>query len=287
MLINMEKIKIGIIFSFPTVLVLSAPIRYFKDTLYPNFDPQQWPFISSNGFLNRFLAGHAFEIFITSFIILNSYKLWLVYQKVPLLPVAENINDNNSTIDNTINNLQSNKSDLNLYKQIEHTELPISNTRYVSIQVIKLSCIYLPIVLFIVWFFGASIYDRIYRSTGGYCVNHPELKYYKTCVSKGYTYTGGFKCSGHGLITSTFASCLAFETISLNNWISYINKINPLPFHIHRFGHLLLVVSAYLYVCWLLMFTVTCLFYHTFFERVIGTSCGILIFAFIYIKCKL
>lgn len=281
-----DKISLGILAVFPAVLLLTEPVRLFKDVLYPNFDPQEWPFINSKGFLNRFLAGHSFEIFLTTFILLNIFKLWLVHNRMPILPINENNNENQEGTGYK-QKLQSNKSDLNLYKQIEHMDPPTSNTCFISLQLIKLVSIYGPIIVFIVWFFGASMYDRIHHYTGGFCINHPELKYYRTCVSKGYKYTGGFKCSGHSLITSIFASCIAFETLSVNNWIVYINHLNPLPFHIYRSGHLLVLFALYIYISWLMMFTITCLFYHTFFERIIGTACGMITVFSVYIKCKL
>lgn len=281
---------------FPTVLFLTAPIRLFKDFLYPDFDPQEWPFISSSGFLNKFLAGHCFEIFVCIFIFMNAFKIWLVRNKLPLLPLTETAtasqdptgdDDDEGATEARWEDLRSNKSDLNLFKQVEHSDPPTSNVRFIYLQLGKLAGIYMPLVLLIVWFFGPSIYDRIYYATGGHCVNHPDIKYYRSCVSKGYKYIGGFKCSGHSLITSTFASCLAKETLSINSWLSYINKTSPLPFSVFRFGHLLVVFAVLLYLCWLIMFTVTCLFYHTFPERIVGTSCGCLIFFFVYIKCRL
>lgn len=294
---------------FPAVLIITAPLRVFKDVLYPNFDPQKWPFISSDGFLNRVLAGHCFEIFLALFIFINIYKCWLVRQKLPYLPVTEttaifensnaadgtttnNNANNNSTITDEsissyIDHFQSNKSDSNLYKQTEHVDPPVTNRQYINIQLSKIAGIYIPIIAFIVWFFGPSIYDRIYYYTGGYCLAHPEFKFYRGCVSHGYKYTGGFKCSGHSLITSTFATCLAIETISLNSWVSYINRINPLPFHIYRFSHLFVVGAIHFYMFWLIMFTVTCLFYHTFAERVVGTFCGSLVVFLVYVKYKL
>lgn len=292
---NSMKAVLLLLLPFPSVLLLTGPIRLFKDLLYPDFDPQQWPIISSTGFLNKFLAGHCFEIFLCTFIVMNVFKCWLVCNKLPLLPLTAAIVtnaacDNDGEIpddNNSGENLRSNKSDLNLFKQIEHSDPPTSSSRFISLQLAKLAGIYIPLVLLIVWFLGPSVYDRIYHSTGGHCVNHPEIKYYRSCVSKGYRYTGGFKCSGHGLITSTFATCLAKETLSLNNWISYVNNINPLTFRVYRSGHLLVAFTTSLYLCWLTMYTVTCLFYHTFPERVVGTACGCLIFFFVYIKCRL
>lgn len=285
---------IAVLVPFLIVLTITAPIRAFKDTLYPHFNPQEWPFISSRGFLNRFLAGHCFEIFLITFIILNSFKYWLVRSKSPILPTREDQLGNENNRDNQHNNhedyyetLKNSKSDLYLLKQIESLELSVAtSSKYIYMEGIKLMFIYLPLSMLIIWFFGPSIYEKIHYSTGGYCSNHPEFKYYQECVRNGYKYLGGFKSSGHSLITTTFASCLLFEIISLNTWVNYINFVNKLSFKVLKISHLLLLVSLFIYVCWIIMFTITCLFYHTFSERIVGTLSGCLIIFFVYIKYR-
>lgn len=289
---TLRAVPVVILSVFPTVLLLSAPLRVLKDTVIPDFDPQGWPFISSDGFLNTFLAGHSFEIFTVLLIALNCYKFWLASFKTPLLPVTEEGETGTRNNNTKYNYLQSHISDNLLLKQIEPTSPDGSThksvtTRYVCFQMLKLLGVFVPISACIVWFFGPSLYDRIHYLTGGSCINHPEYKYYGSCSSHGFKYASGFKSSGHSLITSTFASCIAFETLDTNVWIQYINSLWRLPYHLSYMGHLLVLFTTSVYFCWLIMFTVTCLFYHTLMERIIGTVCGLLIVYFIYVKCKL
>lgn len=274
------------------MLIVSGPIRVFKDAVYPDFNPQDWPFISSKGFLNRFLAGHCFEIFLLLFIVINAFKLYLIKMKTPLLPtITQDHNDTLSNNDNVLIRLRKHKSDVHLLNMIKCVDNNNSesdkHSHYFSIQFLKLSIIYASLCLLIVWFFGVSIYERIHHYTGGTCLDHPNLKYYRQCVNKGFTYIGGFKCSGHSLITSTFTTCLVIECWSLLDWLLYINKINELSFKLNKIGNSILLISISVSFCWSIMYLVTCLFYHTFAERVVGTLCGCFIFYSVYIKCKL
>jgi membrane-associated phospholipid phosphatase len=206
-----------------------------------------------------------------------------------LLPVIEHQDE---IIDNNINHnyefLKSSKSDRHLLKQFDSSDIQVAKPlKYVYLQMIKLLFIYVLISILIVWFFGASIYDRIHYLSGGYCKNHSEFKYYRSCIVHGYQYLNGFKPSGHSLITSTFASSLAFEIKSLNCWLTYINSFNPLSLKVNKISSIMIAFALFIYTCWLIMFTVTCLFYHTLIERVVGTLSGCLIVFLVYVKFKL
>lgn len=282
----MMKRLILVLSVFFTILLITAPIRQFKDVLYPNFDPQDWPFISSTGFLNKFLAGHSFEIFIAMFIILNSFKLWIVRNKTPLLPITETANSNLDSGTDTAK-LKIYKSDLQLFKQIETTDPTLTHSKYILIELVKLLLIFTPIVLLIVWFFGPSIFERIHYATGGFCIDHLDIKYYGICVRNGFKYVGGFKCSGHSLITCTFSTCLFTEALGVLDWIDYITNVYSLPFTIKRMGNFVVLSAISISLCWMMMFVVTCMFYHTFAERIVGTTCASSIVLFVYIRCKL
>lgn len=271
-----------ILFVFPCVLIITAPLRAFKDVLYPNFDPQEWSLIRSQGIMNRIFANHCFELFLLTFILLNIFKVWLVMFKAPLLPVTASVEESER------GNAPTNESDLCLYRQIQNPESQTNTEkRYYYIQLLKLVVIYGSISACIVWFFGPSIYDRIHRDTGGHCVKHPEIPFYRICKDAGYNYKGGFKSSGHSLITTTLASCLAFETLSMWNWLVFVNSLNGLSTAVIRAGKIVLFCCLFLYVTWLSVFTVTCLFYHTLGERVVGTATACAVVYCTFLRYKL
>lgn len=265
---------------FLLVLTGTEPLRLLKDAYLPDFNPKKWPLISPDGFLNKFLAGHSFEIFTLVFIILQTYKLIVVIKMKPLLPTSD--------MTQIYDCLQGSKSDVSLIDTMKDSGNKKAATfRYSGVQMIKLAGIFMPVITCIVWFFGPSLYERIHRITGGHCIGHPETVFYRSCVSSGWRYEGGFKSSGHSLITCTFASALSWETVSLNKWIVLMNRITELPVRVSGSCKLLQLAFLALCLAWLMMFTVTCMFYHSFMERVVGTLCALLIVYFVCFRLKL
>lgn len=125
-----------------------------------------------------------------------------------------------------------------------------------------------------VWFFGPLIFDRIDVVSGGHCdgaiLPHPQ------CVDI-YKWIVGFDCSGHTYI---------LVSMSLLVW----QVIQPIPKFTERRNDLensltstteskvatyLKCITTIILLIWYSMLVITCLFFHTYAEKVVGLLVGL------------
>lgn len=263
-----------ILLIFPIILFVTVPIRFIKDTFFSDlFAQHKFWILQPTGPFNVIFAGSSFQIFATLFIIILVFKIIALKKFLPILPITESSNENSFY-------KSKNRSTVNLLQQTSSCV----NISYVKYQLVKLAMIYGPIILFIVWSFGPALFDRINHWTGGHCTKS-VFKYYRECVIDGHKYSNGFKTSGHSLITTTFATAILFELLNWNAFSDFLQLQMNSSFRIvHK---MINVLTLSIYACWVLLFTITCLFYHTFMERLIGTSIGVGIVYTTYIKYRL
>lgn len=263
---------------FLLLVVALYPLRLLIDSFWPNFNPQLYPIIQSSSFLNRVFAGHCFEIYLILFILICYLKISKVNSSI--LNIDTSIATNRA---NSIPLRPLSKTDKLLKKLISPTPTPISqkevNKKLIFIQVYKLFLIYIPLTILLIstLITNSSLFELIQKWTGGECTD-PNFEHYRSCLVSGSKYIGGFKVSGHCLITSTFSLFLIWEGIMWKVWYGSIKS--PL-------GLIFTCIMAFIVVCWVTLFTITCLFYHTFLERLTGTLIGTSIFFICYIYLSL
>ncbi|GMM27301.1 hypothetical protein DAMA08_000170 [Martiniozyma asiatica (nom. inval.)] len=237
---------------FPIVLIALVPLRSLFDWILPNFNPQLWPVINSNSFINTYFAGHSFEIYLCLYLSLYAFSIYQFRKNNFILP--------------------RNESDVTFQHAVEELNVELKDTKRLIIsQTLKLSILYglLYLLVIKVPFFSASLFEYIQKFTGGSCTQsngngHDIDGFYRQCLISGGKYKGGFKTSGHCFITSLFTLCLIRE------WSLNLKRI--------------ILSVACIGVCsiWLLLFIITNLFYHTFLERLFGTLISYGIYLLIY-----
>lgn len=231
---------------FPIFLLVTAPIRFAKDTFISPIPPKT-SIVSSHGILNTVFAGSSFEVFLILYLTITLFKIAIWRKFTPVLPTTIQVR---------------------------------SSKRNVIIkETIKLFIIYASLIVLIVWAFGPSLFDRVNRWTGGYCNVAREI-YYRSCVAHGGLYVNGFKSSGHSLIAATFGTAASYELLGMNDYCKNVNLTNNHKY-LHKFVN---VFVSFVYIAWVTLFLITCLFYHTFLERLVGTSLAIFIVYVVYYK---
>lgn len=261
---------------FIVLVIVLLPLRLAIDSFWPSLDPQSIPIIRSSSWLNRVFAGHCFEMSLILFIVICYLKISRVNSSANL-----NIDSSPSLINSQPPPLRLNsKTDKLLRKLISPSPTPNSqkeiNKKLMSIQVCKILVIYTSLVILIITTFitNSSLLELVQKWTGGECTN-PNFHYYRGCLVDGSKYLGGFKISGHCLITSTFSLFIIWEGIMWKGWIQ-----SPLEV-------VVALITLFVLASWITLFTITCLFYHTFMERLIGTFIGTSIFSLCYIYLSL
>ncbi|KAG7913464.1 hypothetical protein KL907_000409 [Ogataea polymorpha] len=161
--------------------------------------------------------------------------------------------------------------------------LPLTSRSGMSIraillrQLIKLAVIYVWLSFQIVWFFGDSVFDRILELTGGHCLQKAGLNY-KQCRILNGKWIGGTKFSGHSLILSCFGLSLIFE-------LENVSKTYRPDAATALLKGLLFCCSVYI-AAWLLLFTITAIFYHTLPEKIVGLAAGMFVPYLLYFKLE-
>lgn len=273
-LVSMEEFVLGdarhIAGIFAMLVIVLYPLRLAIDWLWAGLDPQTIPVVNSGSYINRTFAGHSFEIFGLLFVLLSLLKVVRVNCQVTDLET-----DRSPLRTPTLR--PDSKTDSLLRKLAAPTVTPVSaketNNMLFVLHGAKLIVLYLPLTVCIITSVVArnSLFELIQRWTGGQCSN-PALDGYRACLVDGGHYTGGFKVSGHCLITTTFSLFLLWEGYMWKAWTG----VKTLP------ERVLATAVCVVLVIWTLLFTITCLFYHTFPERLIGTGLGTGLFYLCY-----
>lgn len=253
------------------------PLRLAFDLAFPDFDPQIWPFIQSRSWINLVFASHCFEIFFCLFVLYACLKYRSVKSSSTVnIDEAEGTINYNEVVPKLTPFTQTDR----VLVQFSSSQLLSSTdilSKFVGVQLAKLASLYLPLVILIVTTFVVkpSLFELIQKATGGKCSTNHE--YYRSCLVDGGRYSGGFKVSGHCLVTSSFTLFLTWEFIMFRVWYNCKSKYTNLLLH---------VLFAVVATCWITLFVITCMFYHTFLERLLGTILGTSLFflCFLYFK---
>lgn len=257
------SVNLAAMLTFPILLLVGlgggAVLKWLGITL----EPSDTPLVSRNGVLNLTFAARAFEIFGTLFILI------LLYSFKYKSPRVNYLGSHNSL-------LPTNESDST---DVVST---VSKKQILLRQGIKLGTLYVWLSSLICWFFGDSIFERILKATGGHCSADSNKLGYHECLANGeYTWVGGVKLSGHSLILSCFATTLIMEMGSLYQLYRvnladdiYSPRENRIP---KQLFIVIATVACTVAAIWSFMYLVTATFYHTVFEKLVGTLCGLLI----------
>ncbi|ODQ63945.1 hypothetical protein NADFUDRAFT_67312 [Nadsonia fulvescens var. elongata DSM 6958] len=135
-------------------------------------------------------------------------------------------------------------------------------------------------VVFTQWFFGLPIMDRVFVFTGGKCNGGVQIQdslvnvSSATCRSVGGTWLGGHDPSGHTFLLIHSSLFLWYELSPFldefltiyragrNDSKSRKSILVALP------THLKLIIA--LLILWWWMFLMTCIYFHSFFEKISG-----------------
>ncbi len=262
-----ERWDLSIMLTFPCILVIGLLVRFIVWALNLDLNLVDMPLISRKGVLNRYFAGHSFEIFALQFSIITAYLLLYKSDAIKysdstsLLPVTER--------------------DLRTSTTRRHVLLK---------QTLKLALIFSWITILIVWFFGDSIFEWFLKLTGGKCSNgNKALKYHECLADDGNRWVGGVKLSGHSLILSCFSTVLVFELLIIrkvhlrNRLERILNTQRSLSSIAYK---IILLMVTTLVSIWVFMFAVTAVFYHTVPEKIVGLTCGLLPSYLFYFRFK-
>ncbi len=150
-----------------------------------------------------------------------------------------------------------------------------------------------------VWYFATSVFEYIENLTG-FCEGEVSIAN-KTDCSKQRSRWFGFDISGHCFLLTY---CILILNEELQGFVSLKDKIdkrnakdekkesisltnlttNSKHFH---FMDTVSMAMTLLMILWEFMLVLTCLYYHTVYQKVLGTVFGILAWHFIYnIMCK-
>lgn len=233
---------------FPILLLGTGPIRYMKDRLFWP-DPPTIGIVQPHGIFNTVFAGTSFQLFLVLYLIITAFKTTAGVKFTPVLPTT--------------------------------TASVVSRYPVFHKEAAKLAFIYVSITVLIVWAFGPSLFDRVNKWTGGHC-DVPSMEYYRACVAVGGKYVNGFKSSGHSLITTIFGTAAVNELVAMNEYCRTCIVQLTTPYRYVKMSINFLVV--FVYAMWVLLFLITCMFYHTFLERFVGTSIAVVILYTVYYK---
>jgi hypothetical protein len=132
------------------------------------------------------------------------------------------------------------------------------------------------------FFFGPSIMDQIFVITGGKCVGFPQAYDAYTCKGGGGLWEGGYDLSGH---------CFLSIHSSLFLWEELICKEIARENNLLSIDEVLLIhwkfvkknkIIGCLFILWWWMLFVTAIKFHSFLEKLIGTTFGVLYWAVMY-----
>ena len=126
------------------------------------------------------------------------------------------------------------------------------------------------------WFFGPPIFDRINSATGGYCDGDSLIKDTFRCAQSGNVWLNGLDISSHCYLLGQYVILICFALVNLRIYPisdSESATYNPLP----RNGQQILRALGWvLGTMFLAEYIITCVFFHTFAERVLGLFFGVL-----------
>ncbi|KAK6463767.1 Fat storage-inducing transmembrane protein [Scheffersomyces coipomensis] len=148
-----------------------------------------------------------------------------------------------------------------------------------------------------VWFFGSSIFERINIATGGSCADDSiRSEYY--CKSSGSTWTNGFDASGH------FYFILSVSLIVWRELLNHLGIQSKIPMangdelefdqapgnnseiasaswnnnpYLTIYKAIVIGVALTFLSIWYFMYLITCIFFHTIPEKIVGTAVGLFI----------
>ncbi|KAG5354336.1 FIT family protein [Yarrowia sp. C11] len=131
-------------------------------------------------------------------------------------------------------------------------------------------------LLFTQWFLGIPIMDRFFVATGGKCEYHKENASPITgktissasCRKSGGTWVGGYDPSGHCFLLVLSTLFLVYETIP---------HIKRRPYKLS--SKIALGTAA----LWTWMYFMTSLYFHTFWEKLMGVIFGLLTVQIVYV----
>ncbi|ABN65440.2 predicted protein [Scheffersomyces stipitis CBS 6054] len=148
------------------------------------------------------------------------------------------------------------------------------------------------------WFFGFSIFERINIATGGHCLNEEILSEYE-CKSSGEKWINGFDSSGHFYFIISISLVVGRELLVHLPLPSKIRLPNGSGIDLERatpesrtastngtevqiwdnkqlklYRLAVVIVALSFMAIWFFMYLITCIFFHTVGEKIVGTIVG-------------
>lgn len=251
-----DRRDLGIMLIFPCILVVGLVVRFILWVVGLDLNLIDMPLVSRKGVLNRYFAGHSFQLFALEFSIITAYLLFFKSETIKysdsasLLPVTE--------------------------RDLRATT---TKKQVLAKQVLKLVLVFAWINILIVWFFGDSIFGWFLKFTGGKCSNgNGSLSYHQCLADDDNTWVGGVKLSGHSLILSCFSTVSIFELLMVRK-VHLRNRLEGVLNTRHNVSSIaykvILIMVCAVVLIWMAMFSITAVFYHTVPEKIVGLACGL------------
>ncbi|ODV95623.1 hypothetical protein PACTADRAFT_3314 [Pachysolen tannophilus NRRL Y-2460] len=175
-------------------------------------------------------------------------------------------------------------------KHLVEFSLPVTlqdlNTENVNFQKIKplllrqLLKITLLLLALNACLYPNAIFDYVFKKTGAYCElgsSNPETvpDSKASCLSSGGSWVGGFDPSGHLFLTTNISLMVLFELKDLV-YLKMANDDRIDQKYLLFSYNCTILISTVLLLIWWWLFSVTCIFFHTILEKIIGFLCGLI-----------
>lgn len=126
------------------------------------------------------------------------------------------------------------------------------------------------------WFFGPPIFDRINGATGGFCDGDSLITDTYHCAKNGFLWQNGLDISSHCYLLGQYIILVSFALVNFQirpASDSETATYSSFP----RNGRQLVRAAAWvLGTMFLAEYLITCVFFHTFAERMMGLFFGVL-----------
>lgn len=146
------------------------------------------------------------------------------------------------------------------------------------------------------WYFWAQVVFHLVENLTGICVNRFDVPNFNIsqkveCIRlKGGHLWKGFDISGHCFLLIYSFLLMNSELQIQKNWINIENSLSNYLIHgskssivfkqryLFTFNYvmILFVLNCLLISIWFVMLSATCLYFHTFFSKIVGTICAII-----------
>ncbi|AMD19737.1 HCL414Cp [Eremothecium sinecaudum] len=234
------------VFIYPIILLCGMTVRFVLGKERLAYEMNHWYLIKSDNIFNVVFADNGNKIWMTLICFLAFQQFSIRNQAAFRLPLSSR-------------NIGANEA----YNYRSALQLGLQYT--FKFTMVKF-------LLFIEFWF----IDHVFMWTGGYC-SIDNIKNAMECHGKGGKWEGGFDISGHFCYLMTCSLALWFE---LTDLIKY-TVTNEIP------QAKLMKVTKYstltVLVMWLLLLSVTSIYYHTLIEKVLGVLMGYLCPFILYI----